>query len=105
MTRFAVLKADIDRELRNLERLLHELKDILVTTTEDSPIRVRAAGSVLHDFYTGVEKIFRAKFAFVWMPWKTGGDMWKNTTTSRKLVERLAHMLREVLGTQNYGVV
>jgi len=59
MARFAALKADIDRELRNLERLSRELKEILSTTAEGSPTRVRAAGSVLHDFYTGVEKIFR----------------------------------------------
>lgn len=59
MARFAALKADIDRELRNLERLSRELNEILSTTAEGSATRVRAAGSVLHDFYTGVEKIFR----------------------------------------------
>lgn len=58
INRFVALKADIDRELRNLERLLCELNEILSTTSEDSAARVRAAGSVLHDFYTGVEKIF-----------------------------------------------
>jgi len=59
MARFAALKADIDRELRNLERLSRELNEILSTTAEGSVTRVRAAGSVLHDFYTGAEKIFR----------------------------------------------
>lgn len=59
MARFAALKADIDRELRNLERLSRELDEILSTMAEGSVIRVRAAGSVLHDFYTGAEKICR----------------------------------------------
>jgi hypothetical protein len=59
MGRFAALKADIDRELVNLERLSCELDEVLSTTVESSATRVRAAGSVLHDFYTGVEKIFR----------------------------------------------
>ena len=59
ISRFAALQADIDREVRNLERLLCELNEILSTTLEDSAVRVRAAGSVLHDFYTGVERIFR----------------------------------------------
>lgn len=59
MDRFAALRADIDRELRNLERLAHELDEILSVTTEGSVVRVRAAGSVLHDFYPGVELFAR----------------------------------------------
>ena len=58
MTRFAALKADIDHELRNLKRLAKELDDILTATKERSIARTRAVGSLLHDFYTGVEKIF-----------------------------------------------
>ncbi len=59
MDKFAALKADIERELQNLERLTLELDTILATTSENTVIKVRAAGSVIHDFYTGVEKIFR----------------------------------------------
>ncbi len=59
ISRFAALKADIDREVRNLERLLCEMNEIFSTTQEGSTARVRAAGSILHDFYTGVERIFR----------------------------------------------
>ena len=58
MTRFAALKADIDHELRNFKRLAKELDDILTATKEGSIARTRAVGSLLHDFYTGVEKIF-----------------------------------------------
>jgi len=57
--RFAALRSDIERELQNLERLTLELDTILATTGENTVIKVRAAGSVIHDFYTGVEKIFR----------------------------------------------
>lgn len=59
MGRFAALKADIDRGLVNLERLSCELEEVLSATVESSAARVRAVDSVLHDFYTGVEKIFR----------------------------------------------
>ena len=59
MDNFAALRADIDREMRNLERLSQELVRVLVATTEGTSARVRAAGSVIHDFYTGAEKIFR----------------------------------------------
>ena len=59
MDKFAALKADIDRELQNLERLTLELNTVLTATSENTAVRVRAAGSVIHDFYTGVEKIFR----------------------------------------------
>ena len=59
MDDFAALRADIDREMRNLERLSQELVRVLVATTEGTSARVRAAGSVIHDFYTGAEKIFR----------------------------------------------
>ncbi len=59
ISRFAALKADIDQEVRNLERLLCEMNEIFSTTQEGSTARVRAAGSILHDFYTGVERIFR----------------------------------------------
>lgn len=59
MAKFTALKADIDHELRNLKRLAKELDDILTTTKEESIARTRVIGSMLHDFYTGVEKIFR----------------------------------------------
>ena len=54
-----VLKADINREINNLLELEREMKDIL-EEAKDSPrkIEMRAAGSVLHDFYCAVERIF-----------------------------------------------
>lgn len=74
MARFAALKADIDREVRNLERLTREMDEILGGAPEGSVVKVRAAGSVLHDFYTGVEKIFRRIAARIDQDLPTGED-------------------------------
>jgi len=54
-----VLKADINREIKNLRELELEMKDIL-KEAKDSPrkMEMRAMGSVLHDFYCAVERIF-----------------------------------------------
>ncbi len=53
-----VLKAEIEKELRDLERLAAEMSEVL---RQPSPtfLETRAAGSILHDFYSGIEKIFR----------------------------------------------
>ncbi len=74
MDDFAALRADIDREMRNLERLSQELVTVLAATTEGTSARVRAAGSVIHDFYTGVEKIFRRIATRVDQDLPTGDD-------------------------------
>jgi len=53
------LQVEIKIEIENLERLNNEMNKLL-KQVEDRPnfIEVRAAGSILHDFYSGVEKIF-----------------------------------------------
>lgn len=59
--RFLLLKADLQEELKNLERLKDELSQILNNLT-DKPtfVELRAMGSILHDFYCGVEKVFKS---------------------------------------------
>ena len=59
------LKNQIEIEIWNLERLLKELIEINKNIS-DNPnfIETRAAGSILHDFYCGVEKIFERIFLF-----------------------------------------
>jgi len=53
------LKSEIKIEIKNLERLTNEMKQLLARTKElKSFMEVRAAGSILHDFYCGTEKIF-----------------------------------------------
>jgi len=53
------LNKEIDIELQNLERLTREMEE-LTNRAANNPdfIETRAAGSILHDFYCGVEKIF-----------------------------------------------
>jgi len=53
-----ILKTEIEEELRNLERLRGEMSEVL---KHPAPafLEARAAGSILHDFYSGIEKIFR----------------------------------------------
>jgi hypothetical protein len=50
---------DIKIEMENLERLNKEMKDLL-SKIEKEPtfVEIRAAASILHDFYCGAEKIF-----------------------------------------------
>lgn len=58
MTGLKVLKSLIADELKKLKRLIDEAADIQVKKA--SNINIRAGGSILHDFYTGVETIFHA---------------------------------------------
>lgn len=53
------LENEITIEIENLERLNQEMKHLLASIEEEkSSMEVRAAGSILHDFYCGIEKIF-----------------------------------------------
>jgi len=59
MPKFESLLIDIDLEIQNLDRLSNELNQTMQSVKEN-PVQteVRAIGSILHDFYTGLEKIF-----------------------------------------------
>lgn len=52
------LKKEIEKELKDLQRLNEEMAQVL-THKKPSFLETRAAGSILHDFYSGIEKIFR----------------------------------------------
>lgn len=53
------LKAKIADEIENLERLVKEMNSIKAKIKKEPDfLEVRAAGSILHDFYCGTEKIF-----------------------------------------------
>jgi hypothetical protein len=53
------LREELKIEIGNLERLNGEMKQLLTKiSNKPSFIEVRAAGSILHDFYCGVERIF-----------------------------------------------
>jgi len=55
---FKILKADIKRELASLESLKLELAKVYPKSIELS-IKIRTTAGILHDFYTGIEKIFQ----------------------------------------------
>jgi len=56
MNGLKVLKAQIKNDLSHIDTLLDEAA--VLVKKEESNINVRAGGSILHDFYTGVENIF-----------------------------------------------
>lgn len=53
------LKKDIQIELENLERLVKEMQNFINRINEEPEFVIsRTTGSILHDFYCGIEKIF-----------------------------------------------
>ncbi|OGB90134.1 hypothetical protein A2625_04920 [candidate division WOR-1 bacterium RIFCSPHIGHO2_01_FULL_53_15] len=59
MGKFDGLIIDIDLERKNLFRLVDELKQFVSSLGgRTDSMEVRVAGGILHDFYTGLEKIF-----------------------------------------------
>ena len=73
--RFAVLRADISRELDNVRRLVAEADEWTPRLAEwPDTVRVRTAGGILHDFYCGVERIFRHIAARIDEDLPSGGD-------------------------------
>lgn len=58
MHNFKVLKLSIKDEINKLE-LLDKEKNALLKRRPSKYV-VRAGGSILHDFYTGIEKIFES---------------------------------------------
>lgn len=58
--RFAVLRADINRELENVQRLVAQAEEWQTQLAQwPDVVRVRTAGGILHAFYCGAERIFR----------------------------------------------
>ena len=56
MHNFRVLKLSVEDEIKKLEMLDREKNGLLAK--RGSNYVIRAGGSILHDFYTGIEKIF-----------------------------------------------
>jgi len=53
------IKKEVEIELENPDRLVKEMEDLTRRfTNEPDFIQARAAGSIIHDFYCGVEKLF-----------------------------------------------
>ena len=59
MANYEELESEIYIEIENLGKLAEEMKQLLARSSEDKDFtEVRAAGSILHDFYCGIERIF-----------------------------------------------
>jgi len=54
-----LLEVRLRKELANLEKLVAELKSIgRMRELKVDSVRIRACASILHDFYSGIEKMF-----------------------------------------------
>lgn len=60
-TRFKILKAEIKQELISLKQLTQEFVEFFESNKAEinTSTNLRVLGSILHDFYTCIEKIFR----------------------------------------------
>jgi hypothetical protein len=87
----AALRGDIAREIASLERLVSEAEQLLQDLPEPPSFReTRAAGSILHDFYTAVERIFRQIALHV------DGDLPKGDDWHIQLLRRMATDIQSV---------
>ena len=67
---------EIKEEIENLERLEKEMKFLIADIGEEPTFKeIRISSSILHDFYSGVEKIFK-KIALVVDNNLPGGETW-----------------------------
>lgn len=85
------LISEIEREEDRLDKLINEKNEIFeqIDSTPNS-ISLRALGSLLHDFYTGVEQIFE-KIALEMDGSLPEGDQWH-----RRLLARMSTDIDEV---------
>ena len=99
------LAAEIDKELESLEQLSIEFRDAPAASDTYS---LRARGSLLHDFYTGVERVF-VRIAEELNGGVPRGDQWhrqllqdmtiaipdvRPSVVGRQLADELAEFLR-----------
>lgn len=63
MKSIEVLKSEISAEIENLKRLVEEASGLY--KRKASNINIRAGGSILHDFYSGIERVFHSIAATV----------------------------------------
>ena len=85
--KFLLLKADIDRELAQVERLLQESRsDLGGVGGVPSRLEVRGVASVLQDFYSGVERVFE-RIALELDGGLPRGADWHNQLLNRMEVE------------------
>jgi hypothetical protein len=89
--RLATLAADLEHELTQLDALGDELA-LLRTRLPDPPtsIELRAAGSITHDFYSGVERMFRRIATVI------DGDLPSGPNWHAELLERMSYPIADL---------
>ncbi|HUT20615.1 MAG TPA: hypothetical protein VM366_15775 [Anaerolineae bacterium] len=89
--RFAILRADIARELSQVQQLVAEAKEWAPKLAEwPETIRVRTAGGILHDFYSAVERIFQH------IAVQIDGDLPSSSDWHVQLLQRMATPIEAV---------
>lgn len=101
MGKFDALLADISLEKQHLAKLCEEMSQLRKEVKgKPSFSEIRAAGSILHDFYTGLEKVFE-RIALVVDGGLPKGEDWHIQLLRRMLVavsDRRPPVLTQDLG-------
>jgi hypothetical protein len=86
------LAADLEREIAALDRITVEATEALALLRErmPSPLELRGAGDVVHDFYNVIERFFERVAV------EMNGGLPVGADSHRRLLERLAHEVPEV---------
>jgi len=85
------IKSEIEIELKNLDKLAGEMETLKGKfINEPDFIQMRAAGSILHDFYCGIERLFERIAVHI------DGDLPKGDNWHMELLSRMVHSLEGV---------
>lgn len=89
--KFSPLISEIESERRDLDNLVEEMESLRDQLDEEpTRIELRAAGSILHDFYTGLEKIFRL------IALELDGNLPSGDEWHKRLLDRMAVEIEDV---------
>lgn len=87
---FSPLISEIKAEKDHLQALVAELEEVLDGIDEEpTSVELRATGSILHDYYTGLEKIFRL------IALEVDGDLPSGSDWHKRLLDRMAAEIEE----------
>mgnify|MGYP000367844249 FL=1 len=88
---FSPLISEIKSERDRLSTLTEELQDLEdAMNGEPTGVELRAAGSILHDYYTGLEKIFRL------IALELDGDLPSGEDWHKRLLDRMAGEIEDL---------
>ena len=87
---FSGLRADVKRELIDLQRVVRECQDVVQHEEWPDLAFTRTLGSLLHDFYTGVEKILQR------IALRLDGDLPAGPNWHVQLLRRMATPVEQV---------